>query len=148
MLSLSGFLIIFGFIYLITTRKMAAFTALVILPVLVALFGGFAPELGTMMLTGVSTIAPTAVMMMFAIIYFGIMADVGLFDSLIIKILHTVKGDPLKIIIGTVILAMIASLEGEGAVVFMIVCAALLPIYQKLHINPVILAVICVMDTA
>jgi CitMHS family citrate-Mg2+:H+ or citrate-Ca2+:H+ symporter len=148
MLSFSGFLIIFGFIYLITTRRMAAFTALVILPVLVALFGGFAPELGAMMLKGVSTIAPTAVMMMFAIIYFGIMADVGLFDSLIIKILHTVKGDPLKIIIGTVILAMIASLEGEGAVVFMIVGAALLPIYQKLHMNPVILAVICVMDAA
>lgn len=43
-----------------------------------------------------------------------------------IKILHAVKGDPFKIVMGTVILVMIASLEGEGAVVFMIVCTALL----------------------
>ena len=148
MLSLSGLIIIFGFMYLIMSRRMAAFTALVIVPVVVALFGGFAPELGGMMSKGVSTIAPTAAMMMFAIIYFGIMSDAGLFDSLIIKILHAVKGDPLKVTIGTVILAMIASLEGEGAVVFMIVCTALLPLYQKLHMNPVILAVICIMDTA
>lgn len=147
-LSLSGFLSIFAFMYLVMTRRMAAFTALIIIPVLIALLGGFAPELPSMMLKGLSTIAPIAIMMMFAIIYFGIMSDVGLFDLLIIKILYTVKGDPLKIIMGTVILAMIASLEGEGAVIFMIVCTALLPIYQKLHINPIILAVICIMDTA
>lgn len=78
MLPLSGLLIIFGLMYLIMSRRMAAFVALVVVPVLVALLGGFAPELGSMMLKGVNTISPTAIMMMFAIIYFGIMSNVGL----------------------------------------------------------------------
>ena len=35
-------------------------------------------------------------MLMFAILYFGIMIDSGLFDPVISKILKFVKGDPFK----------------------------------------------------
>jgi hypothetical protein len=35
-----------------------------------------------MMLEGIRTLAPTGVMLMFAILYFGIMIDAGLFDPL------------------------------------------------------------------
>ena len=41
-------------------------------------------------------LAPTGIMLMFAILYFGIMIDSGLFDPVISKILKFVKGDPLK----------------------------------------------------
>jgi hypothetical protein len=36
-----------------------------------------------MMLNGVKAIAPTAAMLMFAILFFGIMIDVGLFDPVL-----------------------------------------------------------------
>ncbi|MGG5833119.1 SLC13 family permease, partial [Bacillus pumilus] len=45
---------------------------------------------------GVQQVAPTAVMIMFAILYFGIMIDAGLFDPMVAKILNIVKGDPLN----------------------------------------------------
>ena len=60
-----------------------------------ALIGGFYANMGPMMLEG-SKLAPTGIMLMFAILYFGIMIDSGLFDPVISKILKFVKGDPLK----------------------------------------------------
>ena len=54
-------------------------------------------------------LAPTGIMLMFAILYFGIMIDSGLFDPVISKILKFVKGDPLKIVVGTAILTIIVS---------------------------------------
>lgn len=147
MLALSGFGMIITFMYLIRSKRLSGFSALVVVPIVFALAGGF-DDISGMMLQGITAIAPTAIMMLFAVIYFGIMMDVGLFDPLITTLLKTVHGDPLKIVMGTTFLAMIASLEGEGAVVFMVVCSALLPLYRKLNMNPVILAVICSMDTA
>ena len=148
MLTLLGFAMVFTFMYLIMAKKMTGFSALIVIPIIFALLGGFAPTVGKLMMDGIKVIAPTAIMMMFTVMFFGIMVDVGLFDGLIVKILKKVKGDPLKIIVGTVFLAIVASLEGEGAVVFMITCTAMLPLYKRIGINPVILAVICTMVTA
>ena len=55
-----------------------------------ALIGGFYANMGPMMLEG-SKLAPTGIMLMFAILYFGIMIDSGLFDPVISKILKFVK---------------------------------------------------------
>lgn len=148
MLTLVGFLMVFTFMYLIMSKRMTGFGALIVIPILFALAAGFGPQLGKFMMDGIKGIAPTAIMMMFAVMYFGVMVDVGLFDPVIVKILRMVGGDPLKIVIGTAFLAIISSLEGEGAVVFMIVCTAMLPLYRKLNLNPVILAVLCTMVTA
>lgn len=148
MLALSGWCMIITFMYFILSKRLSGFCALVIVPILYALATGYSEHLNEIMLQGIIAIAPTAIMMLFAVIYFGIMMDVGLFDPLIIMLLTKVHGDPLKIVMGTTFLAMIASLEGEGAVVFMVVCSAMLPLYRKLNINPVILVVICSMDTA
>ena len=37
------------------------------------------------MLKGLETIAPTAIMIIFAILYFGVLIDTGLFDPLVAK---------------------------------------------------------------
>ena len=101
MLSLLGFLMISTFMYLIMSKRMFAMTALILIPILFALIGGFRAEIGEMMLDGVKKIAPTGVMLIFAIMYFGIMTDAGLFDPIVGKILKVVGGDPLKVVIGT-----------------------------------------------
>lgn len=148
MLILLGFLMVITFMYLIMSKRMTGFAALIIVPVVFAIIGGFAPKMGVMMMNGVKTIAPTAIMMMFAVMYFGVMVDVGLFDSLIVKILQKVGGDPLRVVMGTALLSIIAALEGEGAVSFMITCTAMLPLYKRLNMNPAILAVLGAMVAA
>jgi citrate-Mg2+:H+ or citrate-Ca2+:H+ symporter, CitMHS family len=65
--------------------------------------------------------------------------DAGLFDPLIALILRSVKGDPVKIIMGTAILTMIVHLDGDGTATFMIVMSAFLPVYRRLGINRLVL---------
>lgn len=120
MLSILGFMMIIVFMYLIMSNRVSALTALILVPIVFALIGGFAGGLGDMMLKGISDIAPTGIMLLFAILYFGIMIDAGLFDPIIKQILTFVKGDPLKIVVGTALLTMMISLDGDGTTTYMI----------------------------
>jgi len=140
MLALLGFATIAIFLVLIITRRLSVITALVLVPVVMGFLAGFGPkELGEMILTGIKQVAPTGILLMFAVLYFGMMLDVGLFDPIIAAIIRFVKGDPLKVIIGTAILTMIVHLDGDGTATFMIVMSAFLPIYKQLGINRLIL---------
>lgn len=140
MLSLLGFLMVAVFMYLIMSKRLTPLVALMLVPIVFGLIGGFASGMGTMMFEGVNDIAPTAIMIFFAILYFGLMIDSGLFDPLIAKILKIVKGDPLKIVVGTAVLSMMVALDGDGTTTYMITVSSLLPLYKRLGMNPLILA--------
>ena len=99
MLALLGFAMVFVFMFLIMTKRMSALVALILIPITFALIGGFYANMGPMMLEGIQKLAPTGIMLMFAILYFGIMIDSGLFDPVISRILKFVKGDPLKLLL-------------------------------------------------
>jgi CitMHS family citrate-Mg2+:H+ or citrate-Ca2+:H+ symporter len=140
MLTFLGFAMVVTFMFLIMTKRLSALIALIIIPILFALFGGFAGKIGPMMLEGITKLAPTGVMLMFAILYFALMIDSGLFDPAVRKILKLVKGDPLKVSVGTAVLALVVSLDGDGATTYMICCAAMLPLYSRLGMSPRIMA--------
>ncbi|KLV31596.1 CitMHS family transporter [Priestia megaterium] len=140
MLALLGFLIIGGFLFLIMTNHLSVLIALVLVPTVFALIGGFGLEMGDMMLEGIIKVAPTGIMIVFAVLYFGLMIDTGLFNPMISKMLRLVKGDPLKVVVGTAIVTMLVSLDGDGASTFMITITALLPLYKRLKMNPLILS--------
>ncbi|GAB3762647.1 CitMHS family transporter [Spirosoma pomorum] len=140
MLSILGFATIGLFLILIITKRLSVITALVLVPVVMGLLAGFGPkELGDMILAGIKQVAPTGILLMFAVLYFATMLDAGLFDPIVVGIIRYVKGDPLKVIMGTAILTMIVHLDGDGTATFMIVMSAFLPIYRQLNINRLIL---------
>lgn len=140
MLSILGFLTIIVFLSLILTRRLSVLLSLIIVPVVFALIGGFGPkEIGEMILTGIRQVAPTGILLVFAVLYFAIMIDTGLFDPIIKGIINLAKGDPLKITLGTAILTMLVHLDGDGTATFMITITALLPIYKRLGMNKLIL---------
>ncbi|MGM0879509.1 MAG: CitMHS family transporter [Bacillota bacterium] len=142
MLSILGFLMIAVFMFLIMSKRLSAMVALILIPVIFALIAGFGADVGSMMMDGIKTIAPTGVMLIFGILYFGIMIDAGLFDPLVNRTLKAVKGDPVKIVIGTAVLALLVSLDGDGSTTYMIVVAAMLPLYKRLNMNPLILTAV------
>lgn len=113
--------------------------ALIGIPVIAAIIGGFGFDIGKMMIAGVIKVTPSAMIPIFAVIYFGIMIDAGLFDPMVNRILKLVKGDPVKITIGAAVLAMLVSLDGDGTTTFIISVSAMLPITTKLKMNPLIL---------
>jgi len=141
-----GFGMVTTFMTLIMTRRLSPLVALISVPIVFALLGGFGgAELGTMMLSGLRTLAPTGVMLMFAILYFGLMIDTGLFDPLIRAILRVVHGDPVKIVVGTALLATLVSLDGDGSTTYMITVAAMLPLYRRLHLDPLNLTCVTIL---
>ncbi|MDJ1467801.1 CitMHS family transporter [Xanthocytophaga flava] len=140
MLAFLGFSTILVFLLLIIFKRLSVLTALVIVPVVFGIIAGFSvKELSDMMLTGIKQVAPTGILLMFAVLYFSIMLDVGLFDPVIALIIRYAQGDPLKIIMGTAVLTMIVHLDGDGTATFMIVISAFLPLYTQLQINKLIL---------
>ena len=139
-----GFATIALFLLLTMTRRVSVLVALVVLPVLAALAGGFAGELGGMVLDGLSKVAPTGIMIAFAVLYFSLMVDAGLFDPLIRGLLRLAKGDPLRVTVATTVLTLCVALDGDGASTFLITVSALLPVYRKLGMSPLVLSgVVC-----
>src|SRR5690606_6707287 len=134
------FLTISIFLILIFSKKVSVIVALVLVPIVFGLIGGFGLDLGEMMLSGLTTVAPTGIMLVFAILFFSIMLDAGLFDPMIRFILKIVKGDPLKVVMGTAVLAMVVHLDGNGSATFIITISAMLPIYNRLGISRLVLA--------
>jgi CitMHS family citrate-Mg2+:H+ or citrate-Ca2+:H+ symporter len=128
------------FMALIMTKRMSVLTALVLVPIGFGVIGGFGPQLGPMMLDGIKALAPTGVMLTFAILYFGIMIDAGLFDPVVKLVVRLVHGDPVKIVVGTAALALVVSLDGDGSTTYLITTTAMLPLYVRLKMDRLVLA--------
>lgn len=146
MLSFLGFCMIATFLLLVISKRFSVIVAFVFVAVAFGLIGGFSSEMGKMMFDGIITVAPTAIMIVFAILYFGLMIDVGLFDPMIARILRFVKGDPLKVVMATAIITILVGLDGDGSSTFMISISAMLPLYKRLGMNRLVLA--CVVALA
>lgn len=142
MLALLGFFTVVVLLAAIMTKKMTPVVALIIIPIIFGLIGGFGFELSKFILDGVKSIAPTGTMFIFAILFFGILTDAGTFQPVIDKILEKVGKDPVKIVIGTALLAMFVHLDGSGAVTFLITVPAMLPLYDALKMRRTTLATI------
>ncbi|MBL8771822.1 MAG: citrate transporter [Phenylobacterium sp.] len=135
------------FMTLIMTGRLAPLVALILVPVAFGLFAGHGLDLGAMALDGVTRIAPTGVMIMFAILYFGLMIDAGLFDPVVRRLLAVVHGDPVRVVVGTVVLAVLVSLDGDGSTTYMVTVAALLPLYVRMGLDPRIMACLIMLSS-
>jgi CitMHS family citrate-Mg2+:H+ or citrate-Ca2+:H+ symporter len=145
MLTILGFAMIATFLVLIMLKKMSPIAALVLIPALFCVLVGKGAGLGDYVIEGVTSLAPTAAMLMFAIVYFGVMIDVGLFDPVVRGILKFCKADPLRIVVGTALLAAIVSLDGDGSTTFMITVSAMYPLYKRLKMSLVVMTGVAAM---
>lgn len=136
-----GFGMVAAFMLLILTKRLSAIVALILVPVVFGLAIGSGPQLGEMVMGGIIKVAPTAMMLMFAILYFAVMFDAGLFEPAVKRIIRAVGDDPLRITLGTAALSALISLDGDGSTTVLVVISAFLPVYLRLGMNPLILAV-------
>ena len=162
MLAVLGFLTVIIMLVLIMTKKASPLVALIVVPVVTGIiacafivtdpeaapgvvdFVANFKSLGGMITgsKGIGSVAATGVMFIFSILFFGILTDAGTFRPIIKGILNMVGTDPVKIGIGTALLAAIVHLDGSGAVTFLICVPALLPLYDALGMKRTTLATI------
>lgn len=146
MLAILGFGVLVTFMLVVMRRWASAFVAIIVTPVIAAIIAGQGGQIGEMALTGLEMVAPTAVLLLFAVLYFGVMMDAKLFDPVSGLILRLSKGDPVRITVGTAVLALVVALDGDGTTSYMIICSAFLPIYRRIGMNPLVIAAIATMS--
>ncbi|SHK01748.1 citrate-Mg2+:H+ or citrate-Ca2+:H+ symporter, CitMHS family [Aureimonas altamirensis DSM 21988] len=148
MTTLLAYSMIVVFMTAIMTRKLSALIALILVPTVFALIGGYAGELPAMMIDGIRSIAPTAVLLLFAILYFGLMIDVGLFDPVVRLVVRLSHGDPVRVVVGTTLLSAVISLDGDGSTTYMLCVTAMMPMHRRLGLNPLILPLAIMMPNS
>ena len=146
MLATAGLITIVGVLVAIISKRLSPLMALIAIPALAAIAIGQAIAVPGYMVEGISTIAPVAVMFMFAILFFGIMNDIGVFRPFIDVTLKLCGSDPRKLFIGVVIITALVHLDGSGASTFLIVIPAVLPLFEELNIDRRILACLVAMS--
>ncbi|SDA76150.1 citrate-Mg2+:H+ or citrate-Ca2+:H+ symporter, CitMHS family [Algoriphagus alkaliphilus] len=142
MLATLGLVTILLLLYLVITKKASPVIALILVPILTGIAAGKVIELPVMIGDGIQSIAPTGVMFVFAILFFGILLDAGTFRPIIHHLLKIAGNDPIKIALSTAILAMLVHLDGSGAVTFLVVVPAMVPVYDQLGMKRLNLACI------
>ena len=149
------------FLVLVCTKKMAAFTGLLISSVVAGIIACFVTgqpvtelfewikgglfytqsDTGSVSLGTVNS----GIMILFAVLYFCLMMNVGLFDPLCTFLIRKAKGDPLKVMMVTVLTACVVTLDGDGTTTILIVTAAFLPLFKKMNMKLSYLAMMIIM---
>lgn len=142
MLAIVGFITVLVLLAAIMTKKLSTMSALIAVPVIACLAIGQGASMGKYMLDGIKIVAPTGAMFIFAVLFFTIMGDAGVFERMVNAIMKVVGTDPVKICIGTFIITSLVHLDGSGAATFLITIPAMLPIFEKLQMRKTVLATI------
>ena len=140
MLAILGVVTILVLLAAIMSGRVSPLVALIVVPVAASFAAGFGLKTGAFATTGVQNIAPVAGMFVFAILFFGVVSDAGMFDPAIDGILRAVGTHPTWIAIGSFALAALVHLDGSGAVTFLVAVPAMLPLYQRLGMDRRVLA--------
>ena len=149
MLALLGFATIIMIIVLllrnVTVPALAFIGVSCVSALILVLTGTFTvKEVGDFIKAGVADVHSTAALFIFSVLFFGIMSDAGMFDSIINALMKKVGHNVIGVAFMTCIIAMIGHLDGGGASTFLITIPAMLPIYKKLKMRPTTLLLICV----
>jgi citrate-Mg2+:H+ or citrate-Ca2+:H+ symporter, CitMHS family len=163
MITILGYLLIAAFLFLVIKKKYTAFTGLIIVSLVTGIIACLvtgAPVLKvftwikeglffTVDAKGKVSLGTinSAVMILFAILYFSIMMNVGLFDPLCTFLIRKAKGDPLKVLLVTALTASVVTLDGDGTTTILIITSAFLPLFKQMKIKLSYLAMLIILPT-
>lgn len=140
MVALVGFLMIIAIVALLLKGKMSPIVVLTVVPTIAALILGFAPaEVMDFISEGIKTTTSNGILFIFSVIYFGVLADTGLFDVIVGWLVKKAGNNVIAVTVVTAIIATIAHLDGTTAVTVLITIPAMLPVYKRMKIDTRIL---------
>ncbi|MDY3983386.1 MAG: SLC13 family permease [Veillonellaceae bacterium] len=146
-LGIIGALMVIVIVAALVSGKGQPVPLFIFVPIIAALIAGYSPtEIFGFMKTGVGVTWSTAVLFIFSIIYFSMMSDLGLFDPLVNFLVKKAGNNTIMVTVSTMILATISHLDGALAATMLITIPAMLPIYKKMHMRPVVL--VCLIGAA
>lgn len=108
----------------------------IILPTLAALICGFGfKELSEYVALGLKSVVGTATLVAFSAMFFTLMKEAGVFDVIVRFILRFVTPSTFSVLLATLVIASVCSLDGNAYATLLVTIPALLPIYEKMNIS-------------
>jgi len=108
----------------------------IILPTLAALICGFGfKELGEFVALGLKSVVGTATLVAFSAMFFTLMKEAGVFDVIVRFILRFVTPSTFSVLLATLVIASVCSLDGNAYATLLVTVPALLPLYEKMNIS-------------
>lgn len=161
-LAIVGFATILLTLVIMVSRKLSPSATLVVVPVIAVFVAGFAglldfgaevsgflpilsntvSKLSSFIVSGVTSVSSTTVMFIFAVVFFNAMMDAGAFDPILNAAIKVAGNSPVKILVVSVIVAIIGHLDGNGVTTVIVTCTTMVPIYKRMRMNMLNLAVI------
>ena len=109
LLTLGGLGIIAVTVGLLMWNKVSPVVAMVVTPIVGALLVGFGlSEITEFFDAGVSQVMNVVVMFIFAILFFGILTDAGLFDPVVRALILATRGKVVLVTVGTALIGVVA----------------------------------------
>ena len=159
MITFLAYGMIIAFLVLLTKKKLNVFTALILVPIVfgivACLITGKDPLLifdwikkGLFFSQNPTThkvrmgVMSGLALILFAILYFGIMLKSGLFDPLCIFFIKMAKGDPMKVSVATIMVASMVTLDGDTTTTIVVCTAAFLTLFKRMEMKLSYLAVL------
>ncbi len=140
MAAVIGFLMIIAIVALLLKGKMSPIVVLAVIPSIAALILRFSPvEVMGFIADGIKTTTSNGILFIFSVIYFGVLADSGLFDVIVGWLVRKAGNNVIAVTVVTAVIATIAHLDGTTAVTVLITIPAMFPVYKKMKIDPRIL---------
>ncbi|HJE01186.1 CitMHS family transporter [Staphylococcus auricularis] len=148
-LTIIGILIIGSIVGLLIAKRISPIVGMILIPSMGALLLGYhIGDLVSFFNSGLERVINVVLMFIFAIIFFGIMSDSGLFKPLIKRLIILTRGNVVVVSIVTALVGMFAQLDGAGATTFLLSITALLPLYKALNMNRYLLLLILGLSAA
>lgn len=158
MLSAVGFILVIVMVALIIRGKVALPPVLILLPTIAIIFLGLTGYLAVgdnpaaplsllecikvlqgYLGDGLKSVLNTAALFTFAVVFFNVLGDAGMFDSIVARMMKYVGNNIAVILLMTCLLTTISHLDGSGATTMLITIPTMLPLFKKMRVSPVIL---------
>lgn len=148
-LTIVGLAIIVSIVGLLIAKKISPVVGMTLIPCIGAMILGYSVgDLVKFFDKGLSQVMNVVIMFIFAIIFFGIMTDSGLFKPLVKRLILMTRGNVIIVCVMTALIGSFAQLDGAGAVTFLLSIPALLPLYKALNMNKYLLILLLALSAA
>ncbi|MGT2666218.1 CitMHS family transporter [Streptococcus rifensis] len=142
-LALIGFLMLITIIFLLFKGKVTPMVVFITVPTIAAFLAGFnIEEVVAFIESGIGTVSNMAILFIFSVTFFGVLADTGMFDAVVNRLVKKSQDHIVLVAVVTAIVAVFSHLDGATVTTVLITVPALLPLYQKLNIRPQLLILI------
>lgn len=137
MLAVLGYVMLILFIILLMRGNISPVTLFILLPIGIGLIAGMdLKTLNDYIKAGVGTTTTNAVMFCFAILFFSIMTEAGLFEPIINTLVRLIGRNAVGICVAAALVTVIGHLDESASTTIFITVPFFLPLYRKLKMDP------------